>query len=84
MRAADVLVAVGGWLIRDRFVQPVAHWRKRTWDGFRAENHDALGAAYGRTLDGGSRGSPRTPACWMLGLGRVATPWMPRVPGRLT
>ena len=46
MRVADALVAVGGWLVRDSFVQPVAHWRNRTWDGFRAESHDALGAAY--------------------------------------
>lgn len=46
MRVADALVVAGGWLIRDRFVQPVAHWRNRTWDGFRAESHDALGAAY--------------------------------------
>jgi 2-polyprenyl-3-methyl-5-hydroxy-6-metoxy-1,4-benzoquinol methylase len=46
MRISDALVLLGGHLARHRFKQPVDHWRNRTWDGFRAEAHRALGPAY--------------------------------------
>jgi 2-polyprenyl-3-methyl-5-hydroxy-6-metoxy-1,4-benzoquinol methylase len=46
VRISDALVLLGGRLVRHRFRQPIDHWRNRTWDGFRAEAHRALGTAY--------------------------------------
>ncbi len=40
------LTSLGLRLMRRRFRAPTQHWRRRIWDGERAERHPRLGAAY--------------------------------------